>query len=172
MKRRTIGITVLAFVAGVVVAAAAPRLRDWWAAPPRGYCPVCRRHEHGDSVVRVRAAGEGVREVCCLSCALNYGRQEGKELAVITVTDHENGTAIAPDGATFIVGSEVSPCTHAGHPLRVDGETLPVHWDRCLPSVLAFASAEAAAVFQAEHGGARRSFAELQQQAAAQESLH
>ena len=172
MNRRIIGTTVLALAAGVVLAAAGPRLREWWQAPPHGYCPVCRRHEHGDSVVRVQAAGEGVKEVCCLSCAFNYGRQESKAVTVLTVTDHGSGTPLDPARAAFVVGSDVSPCTHAAAPLRLEGESLPVQWDRCLPSVLAFASGESAGVFQREHGGTVRSFEDLKRQAAEHETLH
>ncbi len=34
-------------------------------------------------------------------------------------------------------------------------------WDRCLPSVIAFASSQAAREFQREHGGALRTHQEI-----------
>jgi hypothetical protein len=113
-----------------------------------------------------------VIEVCCLSCALNYGRQTSKAVTILSVTDHDSGKPLDPDRATFVVGSEVSPCTHDAEQMRLEGETLPVHWDRCLPSILAFASREAADAFHARYGGRVRSLQELRQQALANESLH
>jgi hypothetical protein len=141
-------------------------------APPHGYCPICQRHEHGDSVVKLQAKGEGVIEACCLSCALSYGRQTSKPVTILSVTNHETGKPLKPDTATFVVGSEVSPCTHNAQQLRVDGDTLPVQWDRCLPSILAFASRAPADAFQAQHGGTLRTFQELKQQAAENQALH
>ena len=172
MKRRNISLAVLALAVGLAVAVTAPRLRQWWMAPPHGYCPICRRHEHGDSVVKLQAQGEGVIEACCLSCALSYGRQTSKPVTILSVTNHETGKPLQPDTATFVVGSDVSPCTHNAQQLRIEGNALPVQWDRCLPSILAFASRAPADAFQAQHGGTLRSFKELKQQAAENQALH
>jgi hypothetical protein len=172
MKRRNILLAVLAVVVGLAAAAAAPRLGQWWMAAPHGYCPICRRHEHGDSVVKLQAQGEGVIEACCLSCALSYGRQTSKPVTILSVTNHETGKPLNPDNATFVLGSEVSPCTHNAQQLRLEAEALPVQWDRCLPSILAFATRESADAFRAQHGGTLRSFQELQQQAAENQALH
>jgi hypothetical protein len=166
MKSRIISLAVLALTVGLAVAVTAPRLRQWWMAPPHGYCPICRRHEHGDSVVKLQAKGEGVIEVCCLSCAFSYGRQTSKPVTILSVTNHETGKPLTPDAATFVVGSDVSPCAHNAQPLRIEGEAVPVHWDRCLPSILAFPSAEAAETFRAQHGGRVHSFMELVEKAA------
>jgi hypothetical protein len=172
MKSRIISLAVLAVVVGLVAAVTAPRLRQWWMAPPHGYCPICRRHEHGDSVVKLQAKGEGVIEACCLSCALSYGRQTSKPVTILSVTNHETGKPLQPDTATFVVGSDVSPCTHNAQQLRIEGAALPVQWDRCLPSILAFAARESADAFHAQHGGTLRSFQELTQQAAENQALH
>lgn len=166
MKSRTISLAVLAVVVGLTLAATAPRLRQWWMAPPHGYCPICQRHEHADSGVKLQAQGEGVIDACCLSCALSYGRQTSKPVTILSVTNHETGKPLQPDTATFVVGSDVSPCTHDAQQLRLEGEALPVHWDRCLPSILAFPSAEAAETFRAQHGGRVRSLVELVEKAA------
>ena len=152
-----IGILLIVGVAGGV---AAPRVRHWWTAPPAGYCPFCHRHEHKESVVKIRAEGEEVREACCLACALTYGRQTSKAITVISVTDHNSGQAIDPNGATFVVGSDVSPCLHADRLVGAEGETSAVQWDRCLPSILAFATRQAAETFHAQHGGRLQSLRE------------
>lgn len=166
MKRRSLWLIGAVLVFGVTAGVAAPRVWHWWTAPPAGYCPVCRRHEHLESLVRFRAEGEGVTEVCCLSCALAYGRQTAKPVTILTVTDHDSGKPIDPDSATFVVGSDVSPCTHGMEELRREGETVPVHWDRCMPSILAFASQEAADAFRTQHGGRRHALRELTEKAA------
>jgi hypothetical protein len=153
-------------ILGVTAGVTAPRAWHWWTAPPAGYCPVCRRHEHRESLVRFRADGEGVTEVCCLSCALTYGRQAAKPVTILSVTEHDSGKRLDPDGAIFVVGSDVSPCTHGMDELRREGESVPVHWDRCMPSILAFASAEAAEALRMQHGGRLRTLRELTQNAA------
>ncbi len=164
-------IGLLLFV-GVIAGVTASRAWRWWMTPPAGYCPICHRHEHMESLVKFRAEGERVTDACCLSCALNYGRQTSKAVTIISVTDHENGKPLDPDKATFVVGSDASPCTHAMEQLRTVEEAIPVRWDRCLPSILAFASRAAADAFRAQHGGALRGIEELKQQATAHQSLH
>ncbi|MBI4518080.1 MAG: hypothetical protein HY699_19930 [Deltaproteobacteria bacterium] len=172
MQSRGVWLIGALLVAGVTAGVAVPLAWRWWTASPRGYCPVCRRHEHKESLVKFQAEGERVTEVCCLSCALTYGRQTSKAVTILSVTDHDSGKPLDPDGVTFVVGSNVSPCTHDAEQLRMEGETVPVHWDRCMPSILAFASQEAAGGFQRRHGGALRGLEELKQQAAEKEALH
>jgi len=142
-------------VLGVSAGAGASRVWRWWTAPPAGYCPICRRPQHRESLVRFQAEGEGVTEACCLSCALSYGRQTSKAVTILSVTDHERGTPLDPNKATFVVGSDVSPCTHLHDGMQVgpERETYEVRWDRCLPNVLAFASRESAEAFRTQHGG-------------------
>jgi len=41
-------------------------------------------------------------------------------------------------------------------------EASELHYDRCAPSALAFASREAAAKFQAEHGGVVKTFSDVE----------
>jgi len=172
MKGRNILPVVLVVVVGLTVAVAAPRLRQWWMAPPHGYCPICQRHEHGDSLVKLQVKGEGEIGACCLGCALSYARQTSKPVTILSVTNHETGKPLPPDTATFVVGSDVSPCTHDAQQLRLEGEAVPVQWDRCLPSILAFASRASADAFHAQHGGRLRSFQELTQQATEKQALH
>ncbi|MFN8625300.1 MAG: hypothetical protein U0587_04860 [Candidatus Binatia bacterium] len=169
MKSRRIQLVGLVLIAAVAGGIAAPRVWRWWTGPPAGYCPYCLRHEHKESVVKFRANGGRVTEACCLSCALNYGRQLHKDVTIVSVTDHESGKPLDPTSALFVVGSDVTPCTHVHEDMRVgpQREAFPVRWDRCLPSILAFPSTAAAETFQAQHGGRVRTLAELRRQAAA-----
>ncbi len=147
-------------------ALAGPRVWRWYNMPPAGHCPICLRHEHKESMVRFQAEGEPVTNACCLSCALTYGRQVHKPVKIVAVTDHNTGAALDPSAAMFVVGSDVSPCTHSMMHLGPEKEEYPVHWDRCLPSILAFRSDEAAEQFRAEHGGRVHSLTELVEKAA------
>lgn len=154
----------------VLLAGAGPPLWRWWTAPPAGYCPICLRHEHKESMVKLRATGEGEKEACCLSCALTYGRQTSKSVTIVSVTDHDSGRALEPEHATYVVGSNVSPCTHAMMHVDTEGASSSVRWDRCLPSILAFSSRESGEAFRARHGGQLRTLTELEQEQAAARS--
>ncbi|MBP1687061.1 MAG: NosL [Deltaproteobacteria bacterium] len=169
MKNRRVQLIGLLLIVGVAAGVVAPRAWRWWTAPPAGYCPFCLRHEHKESVVKFRADGGRVTDACCLSCALNYGRQMHKAVTIVSVTDHESGQPIDPKTATFVVGSDVTPCTHVHEAMRVgpQREAFPVRWDRCLPSILAFPSTAAADTFRAQHGGRVRTLEELMKQAEA-----
>jgi len=160
-------------VVGLAAGVAAPHVWRWVTAPPAGCCPFCHRYAHKESLVRFRAEGERVTEACCMSCALNYGRQTHKAVTIVSVTDQESGKSLDPNAATFVVGADVSPCTHLETTMQVgpEREEYQVRWDRCLPSILAFGSRESAEAFRLEHGGRLRSLQELLQKAAANEPL-
>lgn len=164
MTRRRLTLIGAAVLGAVLIGVAPPAWR-WWNAPPAGYCPICLRHEHRESVVKVRVEGEGVTEACCLSCALTYGRQTSKAVTIASVTDHESGRALDPERAIFVVGSDVSPCTHEMNHVGPDREVASVRWDRCLPSVLAFPSRAAAEEFHGRHGGQVKALGELKREA-------
>ena len=169
MTIRRVAFGIILLVAAGAVAVAAPRMWQWWTAPPAGYCPVCHRHEHTESMVKFRAEGEGVIEACCLSCALNYGRQTSKAVTIISVTDYDSRQPLEPDKASFVVGSDVSPCTHLHTEMQAgaEREALPVRWDRCLPNILAFASRDSAEEFRTQHGGRLRNLQEVRNEVAA-----
>lgn len=164
MTRRRLVVVVVLLV-GATLAGAGPPLWRWWTAPPAGYCPICLRREHRESVVKIQASGEGATEACCMSCALTYGRQTSKAVTITSVTEHESGRDLEPERSVFVVGSDVSPCTHAMMHVGAEGKASPVRWDRCLPSVLAFSTEESAEAFRAQHGGRLRSLAQLKQEA-------
>ncbi len=153
MSTRRAFVVGLAVALGLLAGLATPRLSHWWTKPQPGHCPICQRHEHAESAVEFQAQGEGVTRACCLSCALSYGRQAAKPVTIVRLTDHETGKPLAPGDATLLVGSDVSPCIHDAGPPRLAEGAVPVQWDRCLPSVLAFASGEAAETFRRHHGG-------------------
>lgn len=157
-------LAVFVVLLAVTLAAAGPPAWRWWNDSHPGHCSVCHRPEHSDSLVKAKPEGESAFDACCLSCVLSYQRQTGKTVRVLSVTEHETGRAIDPRGATFLVGSEVSPCQHDMVHFGDDKSMADIRWDRCLPSILAFASHDEAEAFRGRHGGELRTLEEMQGQ--------
>jgi hypothetical protein len=117
-------------------------------------CWVCQREITPN--VRVTLFLQDGRRVhaCCPRCALHYGSESGPGVRRIEVSDYASNRTIDLRQAYIVEGSDEAPCLRH-HPPVTDGSGAPLHvcYDRCMPSLIAFASREAAAAFQAEHGG-------------------
>jgi hypothetical protein len=156
----------LLFTALVAVLAGFAGYGAWqlFEARAQASCQVCRRAIHGGSKTVAIVAGK--QEVfCCPACALAQARQSGANLRVLSLSDFSSGQALRPDQAWVVRGSDVSPCHAPEARLTPDKHPLERAFDRCEPSLLAFASAEAARAFARDHGGAVLPFAELQAEA-------
>ena len=136
------------------VAVAAALLGGYWVvlrSQPE-LCAACHRHisEQSRAVVEV----SGKREpVCCVRCGLTIERQEHQPVRLTEVTDYNSGKPLAPDTAYYVEGSRVMLCEH--HEGLVDPAKRPyeVVFDRCMPSVFAFARQEEASAFAVSNGG-------------------
>jgi hypothetical protein len=116
-------------------------------------CQVCRRPVHAGSKT-VGLVGGKQEVFCCPACALAQARQARANLRVLALTDFSTGEAIRPEEAWVVQGSDVNPCHAPEARFTADKHPLERHFDRCEPSVLAFASEQAALAFAREHGGA------------------
>ena len=124
-------------------------------------CQACGRAVHAN-MRTVAFMGGGKREVfCCPTCALSEATQLHKTIRFDTVADYDGGRALRPTDAFAVEGSDVIPCIHQHEMRNKDGLTVPMAFDRCSPSILAFASRAAAEQFAAEHGGKVGAFQEL-----------
>ena len=115
-------------------------------------CGVCHREVH--AATRAIVTGGGTRIItCCPRCALHYLQDSGRDPALLRLTDHERGGALAWNEAWLLEGSDETPCLH--EPPVMDETHTATHlcYDRCLPSLLAFASEPAARAFMDQHGG-------------------
>lgn len=116
-------------------------------------CAAC--HRPADHGARTVALVNGKRTIyCCPSCAVSARQQTGVRVEIERLTDHATGKALPAQNAFLVRGSDVNPC--APHHAAMAGEdkrALEFHYDRCSPSLLAFATREAARAFAAEHGG-------------------
>lgn len=128
----------------------------WWryrAVPAKAaFCGICARPIHAGMATEYTVAGQHER-ACCAACVFTRVRQSGQTATIDLVTDHASGEALAPQRAVFVVGSDEHPCS--AHAAMISEATTPaeLHYDRCLPSVIAFREAERARAFAREHGG-------------------
>lgn len=123
-------------------------------------CQACGRAIHAN--MRTVAFVGGQREVfCCPTCALSEATQLHKTIRFDTLADYGSGRTLRPKDAFAVEGSDVIPCIRPHEMRNRDGLTVPMDFDRCSPSILAFASRTAAEQFAAAHGGKVGPFQEL-----------
>jgi hypothetical protein len=127
-------------------------------------CAVCARAECSNLAFRITLEDGTMVETCCPRCGLHYLEREKRTAAKMTVRDFDTAATLDAGAAVYVVGSDVTPCRtmHAGGPPKDDrGCCLESTWDRCVPSVLAFATPSRAAAFVRAHGGTVAGFAGL-----------
>jgi hypothetical protein len=117
-------------------------------------CWVCRREVHSQvRAVLTLANGKSVT-ACCPRCALHYEEEPGNRVKGIRVTDHATHRPLALQRSYLVEGSDETPCVHEHPPMMDDSRTpMQVCYDRCMPSLIAFATADGARAFMKEHGG-------------------
>ena len=123
-------------------------------------CYACRRliHAHSRTVALVNGRA---RVFCCPACALSEHQQEGKPVKVTELTSFFTGAILAPDSAYVVKGSDVNMCATT-HGITTDASRpADVQYDRCSPSLLAFAQRSEAVQFVREHGGEVLPFKEV-----------
>ena len=123
-------------------------------------CRACSRpvHEHSRTVALV----DGKRRFyCCPACALSERHQSGKPVDVIELTDYLSGRKLEPAGAFVVRNSDVNPCLQHQPAVFADKQPMYSQFDRCSPSILAFASKTAAEDFSRQHGGQVLRFSDL-----------
>ncbi len=135
----------------------------WRMLSPAGQqvCEVCNRPIHGQS----RTLGEiddGKQEIfCCPTCALTAHHQTGKKVTILQLTDFDTDNPLAPAGAYVVEGSTLNLCIQHQPVADRDKQPAQMAFDRCSPSIYAFASEAGAERFAREHGGTVRKFQEL-----------
>ena len=129
--------------------------------PAHATCSVCERPVHLASRVDGEADGEAMT-FCCAACALRAEAQNHQPIRIVRIFDYETGQALDPEVATVVVGSDVNMCLREHVLMDAHRDANELHFDRCSPSVLAFAGEAAAERFRAEHGGTVKSLAEVE----------
>jgi hypothetical protein len=123
-------------------------------------CYACQRPIHAHSRTVASAKGSS-RLFCCPACALSEQRQEGKAVRVTELTAFMSGAKLSPNDAYVVKGSDVNMCAQAHEMIDADKRPAEVHYDRCAPSLLAFAQEREAIQFSREHGGTVLPFREV-----------
>jgi hypothetical protein len=117
-------------------------------------CYVCQRPIHAHSKT-VAEAGGRARLFCCPACALS---QHAK---ITELTSFATSAPLAPDNAWAVRGSDVNMCVRTQELIGTGKREADLRYDRCLPSILAFARRDEAARFASEHGGEVLRFSQI-----------
>lgn len=122
-------------------------------------CYACKRAIHAHSRTVALSSGHS-RLFCCPACALSEQRQEGKPVEVKELTAFLTGAKLSPNSAYVLKGSDVNMCARTQELVDADKQAAELHYDRCAPSLLAFAEKKEAIEFSRQHGGVVLSFPE------------
>ena len=123
-------------------------------------CQVCRREIHAAARAVIEVDGKQ-EAVCCVRCAMTLDEQEKKPVRLVEVTDYIRHTSLTPKDAFYVEGSRIVLCqSHESHMDETKHAQTRV-FDRCEPSVYAFAQRAEAESFAAQNGGMVLSLAEL-----------
>ena len=124
-------------------------------------CYACRRAVHPHT--RTIALANGKPQVfCCPACALSEQAQKGRPVRVTELTAFLTGARLSPNEAYVVRASDVNMCARQDRLLDADQRVADLSYDRCMPSLLAFAHAVEAIQFSREHGGTVLPFREVQ----------
>ena len=124
-------------------------------------CQVCDRDECRGVVFRVTVAGERAVETCCPRCGLHYLKSQNKKATMIEATDFSGGQKINAAKAVYVSGSDVSPCANLEARRDAFGCCAVKGFDRCMPSLIAFATRADAQSFQKQYGGDLQSWEQV-----------
>jgi len=123
-------------------------------------CRVCRRVVHREARAVMEADGQP-EPVCCTRCALSLVRQQGKAVRLVEVVDYFSWQPLRPDAAFYVEGSRVILCEKHEPFLDDTKQAYDRIFDRCEPSIYAFAREQDARTFVAANGGRIRRLSEL-----------
>lgn len=146
--------TKITALVSTVVLFAAVAVAGYWllkrTAPPA--CTICQREIHAQSRAVIELDGRQV-PVCCSRCAFTFEEQKHKPIRLVEVTDYVSKQPLQPDAAYFVEGSRIVLCSK--HEPLLDQTKHPYSpvFDRCVPSLYAFARREEAESFASQNGG-------------------
>ena len=122
--------------------------------PPADLCRVCQRGLH-PAVAYTLQMGDGTRQrVCCPRCGMHLQIVRPGAVNRAWATDLNTGTEIPAPKATYVEGGDVAYCTMGEPPVRRAPEGVAEReYDRCLPTLVAFRTAEEAEAYRQQQGG-------------------
>jgi hypothetical protein len=152
------------FVGLAVICMAALLAYFVWAGKIAGgkpICEVCIRVTHTEASFKIGRADGSIKVTCCPRCGLAAVIQNGGR--ALDAVDFSSQKRIVAAEAIYLEGSDIMECcTDIG--FRADeGSYQKMEYDRCMPSLLAFARRVDAEMVQQKHGGQIISFEEARQ---------
>lgn len=127
-------------------------------------CEVCKRELHHGAAFWVTAADGSKRLTCCPRCGLHFVRNQGGQ--AVEATDFNSGKTIPADRAIYLEGSDIMECCSTSGRRTDEGTIQDVHYDRCMPSLIAFSKVDEAESVRQKHGGRIITFDEAKQSVA------
>jgi len=124
-------------------------------------CEVCKRVIHTDTSFKIVRPDGSMKAVCCPRCGLAAVIQSGGR--VLEAVDFSSRKPIQAAEAVYLEGSDIMECCSATGFRSDEGAYQEMDYDRCMPSLLAFARREDAEVVRQKHGGNIISFEEARQ---------
>ena len=125
-------------------------------------CAVCQREECKAMAFRMTLENAKAVETCCPRCGLQYVEANKQHARAFEATDFATGGSwLDATKAVFVSGSDIRPCAMPESRRDAQGCCMYLQYDRCLPSLVAFADKPAAEGFQKQHGGELMMFQQL-----------
>jgi len=152
MKAREIVVTLVAMVAIGVTSFFGYRYEE--KRETAGICPFCERMVHPVTAYRLKV-GDHVVAACCPRCGMHaqVSQTQGNP-GQAWATDVNTGERVAAESATYVEGGDVQYCTHGNQPMTREPHGVSVReYDRCLPTLVAFKTAQEAETYQQQYGG-------------------
>jgi len=148
-----------ALLAGALLLVA---LGVWSCRAQAAECDICGRHEFSALAFRVEYADGGMVHTCCPRCASHaVAAHPDRAVANLIAHDFATGEELDARKAIYLDGSDYEHCKAPKEERTTPASATTLAYDRCLPSLMAFATMSAAEAFAHDHGGRIRTFDEI-----------
>lgn len=131
---------------------------------PPAFCQISGRPIRANMLARVRVDGK-LLYTCCARCPLTLSQQTHQKVEILEVTDYATGNRIRAQDAYFVDGSRIEMCSTPRFKLGENFTPYLRLFDRCSPSLIAFARRQDAQEFIDAYGGQLKRLGELMRQA-------
>lgn len=150
MRAKPILVTVVALVAIVGVSLTAYR---WEALRRPAICQICGREIPKQTAYRMDTA-TGTIKACCPTCAMHYMLHHPGTVHAAWAWDYGSGRMLPAATAYYDEGGDVQYCTARQPPVERGPQGISMRvYDRCLPTLVAFATRDEAEAYRRQHGG-------------------
>ncbi len=129
-------------------------------------CEVCKRVIHTETAFKIARPDGSVNATCCPRCGLAAVIQNGGR--ALEAVDFTSKKPVRAADAIYLEGSDIMECCSDTGFRSDEGAYQKMEYDRCMPSLLAFARREDAEMVRQKHGGQIISFEEARQSVARQ----